>query len=74
MSPIPKNYPRLMAYLMIPGASNAIDFYVKALGAKERMRMPGPNGTIGHAELQFGDSVLMIADFYPRHGRPRRSR
>ena len=68
VSPIPGNYPRLMAYLMIPGASKAIDFYVQALGAKERMRMPGPNGTIGHAELEFGDSVLMIADFFPGMG------
>jgi len=68
VSPIPRNYPRLMAYLMIPGAAKAIDFYVKALGAKERMRMPGPNGTIGHAELAFGDSVLMLADFFPGMG------
>jgi PhnB protein len=68
VSPIPKNYPRLMAYLMIPGASKAIDFYVKALGAKEKMRMPGPNGMIGHAELQFGDSLLMLADFFPGMG------
>lgn len=65
VSPIPANYPRLMAYLMIPGAAKAIDFYVKALGAKERARMPGPGGMIGHAELEFGDSVLMLADFFP---------
>jgi PhnB protein len=68
VDPIPKGYPRLMAYLMIPGASKAIEFYTKVLGAKERMRMPGPDGTIGHAELQFGDSVLMLADFFPGMG------
>jgi PhnB protein len=53
---------------MLPGAAGAIEFYKKALGAKERMRMPGPNGAIGHAELQFGDSVLMLADFFPGMG------
>jgi PhnB protein len=68
VSPIPTNYPRLMAYLMIPGAAQAIDFYTKALGAKERMRMPAPNGMVGHAELEFGDSVLMLADFFPGMG------
>lgn len=68
VSPIPKGYPQLMAYLMVPGAAAAIDFYVKALGAKERMRMPAPNGLVGHAELQFGDSVMMIADFFPGMG------
>ena len=68
VSPIPKNYPRLMAYLMIPGAAKAIEFYAKALGARERMRMSAPNGMIGHAELQFGDSVLMLSDFFPGMG------
>jgi PhnB protein len=68
VDPIPKNYPRLMAYLMIPGAAKAIDFYTRALGAKEKMRMPGPNGMIGHAELLFGDSLLMLADFFPGMG------
>ena len=68
VSPIPKGYPILMSYLMVPGAADAIEFYKKAFGAKERMRMPGPNGKIGHAELQFGDSVLMLADFFPGMG------
>jgi PhnB protein len=68
VSPIPRGYPQLMAYLMLPGAAAAIDFYKKAFGVKERMRMPGPNGTVGHAELQFGDSVLMLADFFPGMG------
>lgn len=68
VSPIPKGYPVLMSYLMVPGAARAIEFYAKAFGAKERMKMPGPGGTIGHAELQFGDSVLMLADFFPGMG------
>ncbi len=62
VQPIPEGYPRLMAYLVPRGAAAAIDFYSKVFGASERMRMPGPNDTIGHAELQFGDAVLMLAD------------
>ena len=44
------------------GAAGAIAFYKKAFGAKEVMRMPGPKGTIGHAEIQVGDSRIMLAD------------
>jgi PhnB protein len=62
VEPIPSEYPRLMAYLVPRGAARAIEFYVSAFGATERGRMPGPDGTIGHAELQIGDSVLMLAD------------
>lgn len=61
--PIPDNYPRLIPYVMMRGAADAIRFYGKVLGAKQRGDvMPGPNGTIGHAELEIGDSVLMLAD------------
>jgi PhnB protein len=59
---IPQNYPRLMAYVIMRGAARAIDFYTSVFGATERGRMPGPNDTIGHAELDFGGSVLMLAD------------
>ena len=59
---IPAEYPQLMAYIVPRGAAQAIDFYVDVFGATERMRMPGPDGTVGHAELQFGNSVLMLAD------------
>jgi PhnB protein len=59
---IPSEYPRLMAYIVPRGAAKAIEFYERAFGATERMRMPGPGDTIGHAELQIGDSVLMLAD------------
>lgn len=62
VQPIPSGYPRLMAYIVPRGAAQAIDFYKRAFGATERMRMPGPGDTIGHAELQIGDSVLMLAD------------
>jgi PhnB protein len=55
-------------YLVVDGAEQAIDFYTQVLGATERMRMGGPDGKIGHAELQFGDSVVMLADEYPDMG------
>jgi PhnB protein len=57
-----------MPYLIIDGASAAIDFYTSVLGAKERMRMPGPGGSIGHAELEIGDSIVMLADESPDMG------
>jgi len=62
---IPDGYPRVTPYLYIDGASTAIDFYRSVLGASERMRMPGPDGKIGHAELEVGDSVIMLADVNP---------
>jgi PhnB protein len=61
-SPIPEGYPRVTPYLVVDGAGAAIDFYCSVLGASERMRMPGPDGRIGHAELQLGDSIVMLAD------------
>ena len=62
VSPIPEGYPRLMAYLSIDGASDAIAFYTEVFGFKETMRMPGPDNMIGHAELEIAGSVLMLAD------------
>ena len=60
--PIPDDYPRVTPYLIVDGAGAAIDFYCSVLGATERVRMPGPDGRIGHAELQLGDSMIMLAD------------
>ena len=68
VNPIPEGYPRLSAYLCVDGAARAIDFYTSVLGATEKMRMDGPDGKIGHAELTLGDSVLMLADEYPDMG------
>ncbi|MFB7512251.1 VOC family protein [Streptomyces sp. NPDC056144] len=65
VQPIPKEYPRITPYLCVDGAADAIDFYVSVFGAVERMRMPAPDGTIGHAELALGNSVVMLADEYP---------
>jgi PhnB protein len=68
VNPIPEGYPRVTPYLCVDGASAAIDFYSQVLGATERMRMPAPGGKIGHAELQIGDSVVMLADEFPEMG------
>jgi PhnB protein len=65
VNPIPEGYPRLAPYLIVDGASDAIDFYTSVLGATERMRMDAPGGRIGHAELEIGDSVVMLADENP---------
>ncbi len=68
VKPIPDDYPRLSPSLSIDGAADAISFYVDVFGATERMRMPGPDGKVGHAELAFGDSVIMLADEFPEMG------
>jgi PhnB protein len=65
VKPIPEGYPRVTPYLHVDGATRAIEFYSKVFGATERMRMPAPGGKIGHAELQIGDSVIMLADEFP---------
>ncbi len=62
VKPIPEGYPRVTPYLICGGASDAIEFYTSVLGAKERMRMGGPDGKVGHAELEIGNSVVMLAD------------
>ena len=64
--PIPEGYHTLTTYLSVDNASEAIEWYKGAFGAKERVRMDGPEGTIGHAELQIGDSLIMLADPFPQ--------
>lgn len=66
--PIPQGYPQVMPYLIVDGAADAIEFYKMMLGASERLRMPGPDGRIGHAELSVGDAVIMLADESPDMG------
>jgi len=65
IKPIPKGYHAVTPYLSVQGAAGAIAFYKKVFGAKEIMRMLGPGGTIGHAEIQVGDSRIMLADEFP---------
>lgn len=68
VAPIPKGYAVLTAHLSIRGAAQALAFYEKAFGAKTRLRMDGPGGTIGHAEMMIGSSVFMLADEFPGSG------
>ena len=68
VKPIPEGHHALTPYLSVHGAGAAIDFYKKAFGAKELFRMAQPDGRIGHAELQIGDSRLMLADEFPDMG------
>jgi PhnB protein len=65
---IPEGYHSVTPYLIVNGAAKAIDFYKRAFGAVELMRMPGPDGKIGHAEIRIGDSAIMLADEHPQMG------
>jgi len=67
---VPKAYGSLTPGLAIRGAAAAIAFYVKAFGAKELSRMPGPDGKLMHAELKIGDRILMLGDESPEMGSP----
>ena len=68
LKPIPDGYPVVAPYLIIPGAARALEFYKEVFGAKERMRLDMPGGVLGHAEIQLGDSVVMMADEFPQMG------
>ncbi len=68
VKPIPDNYPQVTPYLCVDGADAAIRFYSSVLGATERGRLAGPGGKVGHAELELGDSLIMLADEYPDMG------
>jgi PhnB protein len=62
---IPENYHSVTPYLVIKGAAKAIEYYKSVFGAQVIVRMDGPHGTIGHAELKIGDSIIMLADENP---------
>ena len=68
VNPIPEDYPRVIPYLSIDGAEEAIKFYGAVFGATERMRMAGPDGKIVHCELEIGPAVVMLADTFPDMG------
>ncbi len=65
VKPIPEGYHSISPALTVDDAAEAIEFYKRAFGAKERHRMSGPEGTIAHAELEIGNSVLMLSDPFP---------
>jgi PhnB protein len=62
---IPDGYHSATPYLIVKGAANAIDYYKRAFGATELFRMADDKGTVGHAEIKIGDSVIMLADETP---------
>jgi PhnB protein len=66
--PVPDGYRTATPYLIVKGASRALDFYKKAFGAEQLFRMDGPGGSVMHAEIQIGDSRLMLADEFPDMG------
>jgi PhnB protein len=66
VKPIPEGYRSVTPYLALDVAAEAIEYYIKAFGAKERTRMETPDGKIGHAELEIGDSLVMLSDALPQ--------
>jgi PhnB protein len=67
-TPIPEGYTTATPYLIVKGAADAIEFYKRAFGATEILRMADPQGRVGHAEIKIGDSVIMLADEHPSMG------
>jgi PhnB protein len=65
VKPVPEGYRTVIPILSLKGAAEALEFYKKAFGARELMRFPQPDGRIGHAEIQIGDSRIMMADEFP---------
>ena len=65
---IPDGYHTVTPHLIVADAAKAIDFYKKAFGATELLRMPMPDGRVGHAEIKIGDSLIMLADEHPEMG------
>ena len=65
VKPIPDGFHSVTPYLIVKGAADAIEFYKKAFNATEIMRLEGPDGKVGHAEIQIGDSRIMLADEQP---------
>jgi PhnB protein len=64
--PVPEGYHTITPYLAVEDAAKAIEYYKRAFGAKERVRMDAPGGKIGHAELEIGDSLVMLSDPFPQ--------
>ena len=68
VKPVPEGYHTLTPYLVMKNAARAIEFYKKAFGASEVLRIPAPDGGVAHAEVKIGDSILMLADEHPDMG------
>ncbi len=68
VKPVPEGYHTLTPYFTVRDAARAIEFYKQAFGAQERGVLKTPDGKVGHAELQIGDSILMLGDEWPDMG------
>jgi len=68
VKPVPEGYHTVTPYIIVDGGAKALDFYARAFGATERLRIPGAGGKIGHAEITIGDSYIMLADEHPEVG------
>jgi PhnB protein len=68
----PENMPRITAYLLYEDVAGALDFLTNAFGFSERMRLPGPDGSINHAELELADGVIMLGCPGPDYRSPKR--
>jgi PhnB protein len=67
-NPISDNYRRVTPCLIVHGGTKALEFYAAVFGATERMRFPGPDGTVAHAEIEIGDSVVIVEEEDPQRG------
>jgi PhnB protein len=67
VNPIPEGYRTVTPYLVVEGAASVLDFVKQAFGAEEKFRMDTPDGKIGHAEVQIGDSIVMMGDAGAEH-------
>lgn len=70
VKPVPDGYHTVTPYLAVRGAARALEFYAKAFGAEELYRMPGPGGSIMHAEIRIGDSPVMLGEESVERGAP----
>ena len=68
VKPIPEGHHTVTPYLIVRGGAKALEFYAKAFGAQELVRVDMPGGGLGHAEIKIGDSILMLADEHPETG------
>jgi PhnB protein len=66
VKPVPEGYHTVTPYLTVENAADAIEFYKRAFGATEKVRMNAPDGSVGHAEIQIGDSRVMLSDPFPQ--------
>jgi PhnB protein len=66
--PIPAGYRRVTPCLIVRGGDTALEFYAAVFGATERMRFPGPDGSVAHAEIEIGDSVVIVEEESPYRG------